>query len=96
MDTKEDRTAPAVYSEGEAPVQLGPNRPVRTFQDILDLNLAMIEARLDPLLIGESGATLILIYPNRSIASGVAISPNLGTKELTRQRKNRLNLPETP
>jgi len=45
MSTKEDRTTPVVDSGGEGPARLGPDKPVRTFQDILNLSLAMIEAQ---------------------------------------------------
>jgi hypothetical protein len=45
MSTKEEKTALAVDPAGDAPAQLGPDEPVRTFRDILDLHLAMIESQ---------------------------------------------------
>ncbi len=45
MKTKDPKTIPELESAGEVPARLGPDRPVRTFQDVLNLHLAMIEAQ---------------------------------------------------
>lgn len=45
MNTKDDKTKLAVDTAGDFPTRLGPDTPVRTFQDILDVNLSTIEVQ---------------------------------------------------